>query len=140
MTLVELVIGIGLSIILIYIVFPIAKIENHNVEYFARQLVSDIRYIRTINMNGNLNLHIEQTPSTDPPYYTIKDNSNIIKTINLPKGSKLTSPSNIIKFKSDGTLSTKGETITITLNKLKLEITIVPFSGRVLLKEGKYAS
>ena len=58
----------------------------------------------------------------------------------MPNKSKLISPTNIIKFKSDGTLNGKGETISILLDDIKVEITIVPFSGRVLLKEGKYAS
>lgn len=140
MTLIELVIGIGLGIILICVVFPRNNVEKYNVDCFARQLVSDIRYVRAINMNGNTNLHIEQLPMSDPPKYSVKENAEIIKTISLPKGSKLICPSSIIKFKSNGSLSTKGETITILLKDIKLEITIVPIGGRVLLKEGKYAS
>lgn len=140
MTLIELVIGIGIGVILICIIFPKDKTEKYSIDCFARQLVSDIRYVRNVNMNGNINLFIEQFPNSDPPKYILKENSNIVKTINLPRGSSLSCPSNIIRFKSDGTLNTKGETITISLDSTKVEITIVPFSGRVLLKEGKYAS
>ncbi|MGL5715568.1 MAG: hypothetical protein ACRCXT_20450 [Paraclostridium sp.] len=140
MTLIELIIGIGITIILISIVFPKNKMEKYNLESFARQLVSDIRYVRNMNINGNSNYYIEQKSLENPPKYVLKKNSDTIKSVSLPKNSKLICPSNIIKFKSDGTLSTRGETIVISLESLRLEITIIPFSGRVLLKEGKYAS
>lgn len=139
MTLIEFIIGIGISIILISMILPKNKTEKYIIDSFARQLVSDIRYVRNVNMNGDLSLYIEQLPLNNPPGYVLKNSSNIIKSMELPKESKLICPSNIIKFKSDGTLSTKGETIIILLDNISLEITIVPFSGRVLLKEGKYA-
>ena len=140
MNLIELIIGIGISIVLIYIIFPKYKTEKYIIDIFAKQLVSDIRYIRTTNMNGDLSVHIEQLPNSNPPKYVVKRDSTIIKSVNLPNKSKLICPTNIIKFKSDGTLNAKGETIAILLDDIKVEITIVPFSGRVLLKEGKYAS
>ena len=85
-----------------------------------------------------MNLYLENIKVFDNPRYIIKNNSSIIKTVNLPKDSTLSAPTSIIKFKSDGTLNSKGETIIINSNNRKIEITIVPFSGRVLLKEDKY--
>ena len=44
----------------------------------------------------------------------------------------------MIKFKEDGTPYPSGTTIRIIYKDTKKEITIVPISGRVLIKEGKY--
>ena len=60
MTLIELIIGIGISIVLIYIIFPKYKTEKYIIDIFAKQLVSDIRYIRTTNMNGDLSEWVQQ--------------------------------------------------------------------------------
>ncbi|MBC6003896.1 MAG: hypothetical protein E7C86_07650 [Paeniclostridium sordellii] len=138
MTLIELVIGVGIVLIAIAISFPKDKADKYQIDSFARQLVSDIRYVRSMNINGNMNLYLENIKVFDNPRYIIKNNSSIIKTVNLPKDSTLSAPTSIIKFKSDGTLNSKGETIIINSNNRKIEITIVPFSGRVLLKEDKY--
>lgn len=138
MTLIELVIGIGIVLIAICISFPKDKAYKYQIDSFARQLVSDIRYVRSMNINGNMDLYLENIKIFDNPRYVIKDNSSIIKTVNLPKNSSLSAPTSIIKFKSDGTLNSKGETIIINSESRKIEITIVPFSGRVLLKEDKY--
>ena len=91
-----------------------------------------------MNINGNMDCYLENIKSNDDPRYIIKDNSDIVKTVYLPKKSNLSAPTSIIKFKSDGTLNSRGETISIDSRDRKIEITIVPFSGRVLLKEGKY--
>ncbi|CEQ18367.1 hypothetical protein [Paraclostridium sordellii] len=140
MTTLELVIGIGLILIIIYISFPKLESNKYELDSFARQLVADIRYVRNMNINGNKDCYIENIKGPDKIRYIVKDNSKIIKTVYLPKNSNLSSPLSIIKFKSDGSLSSKGETININSNKRSIEITIVPFSGRVLLKEGKYES
>ena len=140
MTTLELVIGIGLILIIIYISFPKLESNKYELDSFARQLVADIRYVRNMNINGNKDCYIENIKAPDKIRYIVKDNSKTIKTVYLPKNSNLSSPLSIIKFKSDGSLSSKGETININSNKRSIEITIVPFSGRVLLKEGKYES
>ncbi|CEP38952.1 hypothetical protein [Paraclostridium sordellii] len=140
MTTLELVIGIGLILIIIYISFPKLESNKYELDSFARQLVADIRYVRNMNINGNKDCYIENIKGPGKIRYIVKDNSKTIKTVYLPKNSNLSSPLSIIKFKSDGSLSSKGETININSNKRSIEITIVPFSGRVLLKEGKYES
>jgi Tfp pilus assembly protein FimT len=137
-TLIELVIAIGIILIVIVISFPKDKADKYQLDSFARQLVSDIRYVRSMNINGNMDCYLENIKSNDDQRYIIKDNSDIIKTVYLPKKSNLSAPTSIIKFKSDGTLNSRGETISINSSDRKIEITIVPFSGRVLLKEGKY--
>lgn len=138
MTLVEVVIGIGIIMTILMISFPKEKSQKYEIDSFARQLVGDIRYVRSMNSNGNLSVFIENISTQDNPRYLIKENTDIVKTVYLPKNSSLSYPSSTIKFKSDGTLSSKGETIIIDSKDKKIKITIIPFSGRVLLKEDIY--
>lgn len=138
MTLVEIAIGIGIIMAILVISFPKEKSQKYEVDSFARQLVGDIRHVRTMNLNGNLNFCLENINSQDQPRYVIKEDSNIVKTVYLPKNSNLSYPSPTIKFKSDGTLNSKGETILINSKYRKIKVTIIPFSGRVLLKEEEY--
>ncbi|GAA0099945.1 hypothetical protein UT300012_06590 [Paraclostridium bifermentans] len=138
MTLVEVVIGIGIIMTILMISFPKEKSQKYEIDSFARQLVGDIRYVRSMNSNGNLSVFLENISTQDNPRYVIKENTDIVKTVYLPKNSSLSYPSSTIKFKSDGTLSSKGETIIIDSKDRKIKITIIPFSGRVLLKEDIY--
>ena len=138
MTLVEVVIGIGMIMTILMISFPKEKSQKYEMDSFARQLVGDIRYVRSMNSNGNLSVFLENISTQDNPRYVIKENTDIVKTVYLPKNSSLSYPSSTIKFKSDGTLSSKGETIIIDSKDRKIKITIIPFSGRVLLKEDMY--
>ncbi|KGJ50259.1 hypothetical protein KD33_04850 [Clostridium sp. NCR] len=138
MTLVEVVIGIGIIMTILMISFPKEKSQKYEMDSFARQLVGDIRYVRSMNSNGNRSVFLENISTQDNPRYVIKENTDIMKTVYLPKNSSLSYPSSTIKFKSDGTLSSKGETIIIDSKDRKIKITIIPFSGRVLLKEDMY--
>ena len=138
MTLVEVVIGIGIIMTILMISFPKEKSQKYEIDSFARQLVGDIRYVRSMNSNGNLSVFLENISTQDNPRYVIKENTDIVKMVYLPKNSSLSYPSSTIKFKSDGTLSSKGETIIIDSKDRKIKITIIPFSGRVLLKEDMY--
>lgn len=138
MTLVEVVIGIGIIMTILMISFPKEKSQKYEIDSFARQLVGDIRYVRNMNSNGNLSVFLENISTQDNPRYVIKENTDIVKKVYLPKNSSLSYPSSTIKFKSDGTLSSKGETIIIDSKDRKIKITIIPFSGRVLLKEDIY--
>lgn len=138
MTLVEVVIGIGIIMTILMISFPKEKSQKYEIDSFARQLVGDIRYVRSMNSNGNLSVFLENISTQDNPRYVIKENTDIVKTVYLPKNSSLSYPSSTIKFKSDGTLSSKGETIIIDSKDRKIKITIIPLSGRVLLKEDMY--
>ena len=138
MTLVEVVIGIGIIMTILMISFPKEKSQKYEIDSFARQLVGDIRYVRSMNSNGNLSVFLENISTQDNPRYVIKENTDIMKTVYLPKNSSLSYPSSTIKFKSDGTLSSKGETIILDSKDRKIKITIIPFSGRVLLKEDIY--
>ncbi|MCU9807119.1 hypothetical protein LEQ06_02335 [Paraclostridium sp. AKS46] len=56
MTLVEVVIGIGIIMTILMISFPKEKSQKYEMDSFARQLVGDIRYVRSMNSNGNLSV------------------------------------------------------------------------------------
>ena len=66
------------------------------------------------------------------------ENKKDIKQVHLPKTCKIEYTRPMIKFKVDGTPYPSGTTIKIIYKDIKKEITIVPISGRVLIKEGKY--
>ena len=58
MTLVELVVGISIIVLITTLCFPKVSIEKYQVNSFVKQLCSDIRYVRNINMMGNTNAYI----------------------------------------------------------------------------------
>ena len=70
--------------------------------------------------------------------YIQNENKEDIKQVYLPKVCKIEYTRSMIKFKADGTPYPSGTTIKIIYKDIKKEITIVPISGRVLIKEGKY--
>lgn len=139
MTLIELVVSISILIIISTLCFFNGDNSNHQLNSFTKQLCSDIRYVRRCNMLGDLNTYIYYKEKNKQISYILRSNAEDVKEIALPKGSKLVGISNI-SFKQDGTPIKKGSTIKIYNNSIKKEITIVPVSGRVLLKEDKYES
>lgn len=138
MTLVEVVITISIMLIVLSLCFPKDSISKYQVNLFAKQLCSDIRYVRKANMLGNLKTYIYYTEDEEDISYIVRANGKDSKRIHLPKGSNIRYGSTRVKFKPDGSPDPKGQTINIYKEKLKVEITIVPVSGRVLIKEGKY--
>ncbi|WP_286316041.1 hypothetical protein [Romboutsia ilealis] len=138
MTLVELVITISIILLITTLCFPKDKIEKYQVNSFTKQLCSDIRYVRNINMMGNTNAYVYLNNNDESSSFTLNENKNDIKKVYLPKTCKLEYTRSMIKFKSDGTPYPSGTTIKIIYKDIKKEITIVPISGRVLIKEGKY--
>lgn len=138
MTLVELVIAMSIMLLITTLCFPKDNIEKYQVNSFTKQLCSDIRYIRNINMLGNTNAYVYLEDNEDGISFKLNENKNDIKQIYLPKNCKIEFTRPMIKFKADGTPFPSGTTIKIIHKNIKKEITIVPISGRVLIKEGKY--
>lgn len=138
MTLVEVVITISIMLIISSLCFPKDSISKYQINLFAKQLCSDIRYVRKANMLGNLKTYIYYIVDEEEISYIVRENGNDLKKVHLPKGSSIRYRNNKVKFKPDGSPDPNGQTINIYKEKLKIEITIVPVSGRVLLKEGKY--
>ena len=137
MTLVELVISISIILLISTLCFPKLNINKYKIDLFTKQLCSDIRYIRNENMLGNLNAYIYYN-NDKINSYIVRNDGKDLKKVTLPKETKLSYDQSRIRFKRDGTPDPKGQTIIIYNKDVKKEITIVPVSGRVLLKEGKY--
>ncbi|RDY25038.1 hypothetical protein CHF27_001040 [Romboutsia maritimum] len=131
---------IAMSIVLLIgtICFPKYSIEKYHINSFTKQLCSDIRYVRRSNMLGDGSVYILWTFSSGYNGYVLKNNKKNIKEISIPSNIKI-NPSIIrVKFRTDGSLEERGGKIKIFGKKVYKEITIVPISGRTLLKEGKY--
>ncbi|RDY28764.1 hypothetical protein CHL78_004300 [Romboutsia weinsteinii] len=139
MTLVELVVALGIILLIITLCFPKASIEKYKINSFMKQLCSDIRYVRKSNMLGDFSTYIYYTEENGCNGYILQENGKSEKEVFLPENTKLEySPRNRVKFKITGAPDPQGGSIRVYTDKQIREITIVPVSGRVLLKEGKY--
>lgn len=138
MTLVELVITMSIVLLISTLCFPKDNIEKYQLNSFTKQLCSDIRYVRNINMMGNTNTYLYLDNNGECSSFTLNENKKNIKQVYLPKECKIEYTRPMVKFKADGTPYPSGTTIKIIYKNRKKEITIVPISGRVLIKEGKY--
>lgn len=138
MTLVELVITISIMLLISTLCFSKDDLSKHQINSFTKQLCSDIRYVRKCNMLGDFKTYIYYKKNQESSSYVVRSKGNDMKEIQLPSEINLEYGESKIRFKSDGSPDPKGQTINVYNNKIKKEITIVPVSGRVLLKEGKY--
>ncbi|WP_042271944.1 hypothetical protein [Faecalimicrobium dakarense] len=138
MTLVEVVITISIMLIISSLCFPKDSVNKHQINLFTKQLCSDIRYVRKANMLGNLKTYIYYFEDNKSTSYIVRENGKDLKKVHLPSGANIQYGNSKVKFKPDGSPDPKGQTINIYKDNLKIELTIVPVSGRVLLKEGKY--
>ncbi|MDU4935921.1 MAG: hypothetical protein E6X43_11470 [Peptostreptococcaceae bacterium] len=111
---------------------------NYEVNSFAKQLCSDIRYVKSNNMLGNLNSFVLMTKENGRKGYILVDKGIQVKDVYLPNNVDITYPNKKIYFRNDGTPNPTGSTIKIFNDKISKEITIVPVSGRVLFKEDQY--
>jgi len=89
-------------------------------------------------MMGNTNTYLYLGNNGECSSFTLNENKKNIKQVYLPKECKIEYTRPMVKFKVDGTPYPSGTTIKIIYENRKKEITIVPISGRVLIKEGKY--
>jgi hypothetical protein len=132
-----------ISIISILISIPICKfyLKDYKIDSFVRQLCSDIRYTRIRNINSDYSTYIYYNKKSNGiNSYILRENGKNKKEVELPKNTDIYHTSQKIIFTLTGSLNNQGDIITIIdrdRNK-KREITIVPFSGRILVKEGIY--
>jgi hypothetical protein len=113
-------------------------IDKYKVNSFTKQLCSDIRYVRARNMSSDFSTFIYYKNTNNVVSYVLQEGNKDIKEVSLPKNAIISNKISKIIFRQDGVIGEKGETITVTYKGENTEITIVPFSGRVLLKEGIY--
>lgn len=140
MTLVELLISMAIVLLIATLCFPKSNLEIHAINSFTKQLCSDIRYVRSCNILEDTSTYIVYIEEGGNKGYSIKQKGEYIKTVFLPQNTSIKDNinNNIIRFDNYGAPYPCGGTIAITNNETNKEITIVPVSGRVLLKEGKY--
>lgn len=140
MTLVELLIAMAIMLLIATLCFPKDNIENHIINSFTKQLCVDIRYVRRCNMIEDASTYIVYIKENNKSGYAVKQKGEFIKSVLLPNDVSINDNINnsSIKFDKYGAPYPNGGTIRIGNKKSKKEITIVPVSGRVLLKEGQY--
>ena len=142
MTTIELIIGIALIVLISSICFVKFQCDNYKINAFARSLCSDIRYVRRENMLNNSTVYIRFINENNRYGYTLHRCKKEDKKVLLPRNTNLSYPinlgSSLIKFNRDGSFIQGGGTISINKDNNYKYITIVPVSGRVLVKEGIY--
>lgn len=136
MTLIELILVISIFALSLSIVIPKIERRGYHLMTSSRMLRDDIRYVRYIKMVEGKSYKI----SLEGNQYTVMENARILKKVKLEKDFKLTYSENFrggdIVFSYTGSPSNGGGTITIFDNRTNkyCEITIVPDTGRILLK------
>ncbi|WP_195939757.1 pilus assembly FimT family protein [Romboutsia sp. 1001713B170131_170501_G6] len=138
MTLVELVVCISIMILVSTLYFFYDNLDKYYINSFTKQLTADIRYVRRVNMLGDLSTYIYYDLNNKNKSYILKSQGEIKKEVSLPNETKIEYGESKIIFRTDGSPDRRGQTIRVYKGNIKKEITIVPISGRVLLKEGKY--
>ena len=126
-TFIEVIIGITLLALIGTVSFVKLDLSNYKINSFIKQMTTDIRYIRQINKIGN-----------EKVYMLFMEEGRQSKKVFLPKGIELACPTSKILFNTKGGFYKGGTTITIIKKDNYTDITIVPTSGRILIKEGIY--
>jgi len=135
-TIIELIVTIAILSIVLAISLPKISIDFGNMDKMANEFIYDVRYIQMENMK-NPGQNYKILIYADSRKYIIINNDRKEKTVTF-KDRYIISYSNIgsIGFNSEGTPVNAG-TFTITDNKTKRikSISIVPTSGRTIIKE-----
>ncbi len=138
MTLIELLLVISILALSLAIVMPKIERRDYHLMTSSRALRDEIRNIRYMKMTEGRSYLI----SLEGTQYTLKEGVKVIKRVKLEKDFKITNnfPKGEIFFSYNGAPTYGGGTITIFDNKRNkyCEITIVPATGRILLKDEIY--
>ena len=138
----ELIVTISIIVIMSSICFMKYEGDNYKIEFFAKELCSDIRYVRRENMLNNPNVYIRFISENNKWSYILHRNKKEDKRVYLPENVNLNFPigqnNSLISFYTSGLYKNGGGTISINKGNRYKYITIVPVSGRVLYKEGIY--
>ncbi len=114
------------------------NLTNYKVNSFIKQMTSDIRYIRQVNKVGNERIYMLFIQENNCDGYILLENGEKVKSVFLPENIDLECPQSKILFNTSGGFFKGGTTISVISKKSYTEITIVPTSGRILIKEGMY--
>lgn len=147
LTLIELITVVSIFSIIVLIAVPKtgffnAKTSEMRLRMVAYELISDIRYVQYKNIYENESLYL--TIQTDHKGYYINKPGTMVKKIKtkiLPDG--ITVYWNInekpleISFSNQGAPTLGGCTISLLNSNKRIDITILPATGRVMIK-GNY--
>jgi hypothetical protein len=124
----------SIIILVAILCIPSQKLEKKAINSFSRQMSGDLRFVRRENILS-VDTYIKISGNNDG--YELIKVGEFSKNRILPKGGRIefVSSSQKISFTSAGSPLHGGGTIKIKLGELTREITIVPTSGRILLKE-----
>ncbi|MDR1773295.1 MAG: hypothetical protein LBR30_00240 [Clostridioides sp.] len=136
-TLVELVVSISIVVLIATICIPKEKNNYRQLNLLARQLTTDIKYVRRKNMLGDYNTYITFVKKNGISSYILTEEGKSREII-FPKGIVTKSGDVVLKFNKDGKFSNNYSIIRVEKGSYSREITITPISGRVLLKEDLY--
>ena len=99
MTLVELVITISIILLITTLCFPSDNVEKYQVNSFIKQLCSDIRYVRNINMMGNTNAYVYLNNNDEGSGFTLNENKkDIVKSLKNIKGTNIHQLSRVMRL------------------------------------------
>ncbi|SHI54906.1 prepilin-type N-terminal cleavage/methylation domain-containing protein [Geosporobacter subterraneus DSM 17957] len=131
-TLIEVVLVISLIGILAAMAVPHIDRTPFDMKVYSRQLCADLRYIRLMKMTEGENYQI----TLYEQFYKVLNGTKELKTVKAPKNVVILYTRQHISFTSYGAPS-NSDTISIRDKKSGkyYEVTIVPSSGRVLLKD-----
>lgn len=134
MTLIELILVVSILAIIFSLIFPKIERRNYHLMTYSRMLRDDIRNARYMSMvEGKIHKII-----LEPYQYKIVENTRELKVVKLEKDFRISHnfSKGDIMFNYNGTPIPGGGTIKIFDNKLNkyTEITVIPATGRVLLK------
>lgn len=137
MTLIELLLVISIIALSLSIVIPKIERRDYKLMTSSRMLRDDIRTVRYEKMVEGKNIKILLEKSQ----YSVMKNLKVIKRVKLEKDYKITYTNTFkggdIIFGYNGAPTYGGGTITIFDDRTNkyCEITIIPATGRILLKK-----
>ena len=127
-TFIEVIIGITLLALIGTVSFVKLDLSNYKINSFIKQ----------INKIGNEKVYMLFIEENNCEGYILMEEGRQSKKVFLPKGIELACPTSKILFNTKGGFYKGGTTITIIKKDNYTDITIVPTSGRILIKEGIY--
>lgn len=143
LTLIELVTVLAIFTVLVLIAIPSidffdAANSNVRLNIIAHEVVDDLRYIQHTSIFEKENLYFEIKPDRTGYFINRYDNNRNVKMKDMPEGIII--EKNIkkeISFNQMGVPSTGGCTITLKNDKKEIYITVLPATGRIMIK-GNY--
>lgn len=138
LTIVELIVVIGILSLALSIALPRLDTGTYRLLAASKALRDDIRYVRYMKMTEGQNLRI----LFQRKKYTLLEGTKVVKEVKLESDFSLYQnfKDSQIAFSFNGAPSTSGGTATLVNDKDKkyCEITVVPGTGRIILKNKVY--